>query len=340
MPTPGHLCGFSLIHSGFRGWGAALALDPHKSERPFSRRPRIPIIMNTSAPNNRSKAAWVFAPLALALTFAACDRAPSESELAARAEADRLKSELQARDSLIGEMTLSFDDIEKNIALMDERGRLLGENAEGDLNVDKRQKIVRDLQLMNGLLQESRDRIAELNKRLDKSNIEASGLRNKLKELDRMLAARDSSIANLKDELLARDFKIEQVNEQLTAIELEMAKREAIIEQQTEQLNKAWYAVGTAKELEERGLVTKTGGFIGLGKQSTLSEAATAAQFKEVDVREVTRVPLQGRKAKMVTDHPRNSYSIVENGNELAYIEIKDPDAFWRLSKYMVVEVK
>jgi hypothetical protein len=30
----------------------------------------------------------------------------------------------------------------------------------------------------------------------------------------------------------------------------------------------------------------------------------------------------------------------VENGDELAYLDIKDPDAFWRLSKYAVVEVK
>lgn len=296
--------------------------------------------MNTTPANNSSKAVLIFAPLALAMAFAACQSGPSEAELAARSEADRLKNELQSRDSLIGEMTLSFDDIEKNIALMDERGRLLGESAEGDLNVDKRQKIVRDLQLMNGLMQESRDRIADLTKRLDKSSIEAKGLRKKLKELDLMLATRDSSITSLKDELLARDFKIEQVNEQLTAIELEVAKREAIIEQQTNQLNTAWYAVGTAKELEERGLVTKTGGFIGIGKQSALNDDAATAQFKEVDVRETTRVPLQGKKAKVVTEHPSNSYSIVEDGDELAYIEIKDPNAFWRLSKYMVVEVK
>lgn len=282
----------------------------------------------------------LFVPIAAALAFTACQNGPSEGELAARAEADRLKNELQSRDSLIGEMTLSFDDIEKNIALMDEREKLVDENTEGDLNMDKRQKIVRDLQLMNGLLQESRERIADLNKRLDRSKIDAGGLRKKLKELDRMLATRDSSIATMKDELLARDFKIGQVNEQLTAIELEMAKREAIIEQQTNEMNTAWYAVGTAKELEDRGLVDRSGGFIGLGKQSVLSNEATASDFKAVDVRETKRVPLQGKKAKVVTEHPRDSYSIVENGDELAYIEIKDPGSFWRLSKYMVVEVK
>ncbi len=297
--------------------------------------------MNTNQKKGRLNMSLGLVPAMSALFFlGACQSGPTEGELAARAESDKLKNELIARDSLIGEMALSFDDIEKNIALMDEREKLLDESAEGELNMDKRKKIVRDVQLMNGLMQQSRDRIADLTKRLDKSKIEAGGLRKKLKDLDLMLASRDSSINTMKDELLARDFKIGQVNEQLTAIELEMAKREAIIEQQTNQMNTAWYAMGTSKELEDRGLVTKGGGFIGIGKQTLLNEDATAAQFKQVDVRDTKRLTLEGKKANLVTEHPKDSYSIVENGDALAYLEIKDPEAFWRLSKYMVVELR
>lgn len=278
--------------------------------------------------------------LAVSTVFAACQSGPSEAELAARAETESLKSQLQSRDSLIGEMALSFNDIEKNIALMDEREKFLGDNAQGELDLNEREKIVRDLQLMNGLMQESRDRIADLTKRLDKSKIEAGGLRKKLKELDRMLASRDSSIASMKDGLLAKDFQIEQVNQQLTAMELEVAKREAFIEQQTNVMNTAWYTIGTSKELEDRGVITSTGGLIGIGKSQELSQDVSMNQFKEVDVRTTQRVTLQGKKAKLVTEHPQASYTIVEEGDQLAYLEIKDPVAFWRLSKYMVVEVK
>ncbi len=278
--------------------------------------------------------------LAVSCVLIACENGPSPGEIAARAETERLKSELQGRDSLIGEMALSFDDIEKNIMLMDEREKVLSENAEGELNMDKRKKMVRDLQLMNGLMQESRERIADLTKRLDKSKVETGGLRKKLKALDLMLASRDSSIASMKDELLARDFKIEQVNEQLTAIELEVAKQEAYIEKQTNEMNTAWYVVGTSKELEDQGVVTRTGGLIGIGKTAAVNSDVANDRFKEVDVRQTSRVPLGVKKAHLVTEHPKGSYSIVEEGDELAYLEIKDPAAFWRLSKYMVVEVK
>jgi len=278
--------------------------------------------------------------LAVSCVLIACENGPSPGEIAARAETERLKSELQGRDSLIGEMALSFDDIEKNIMLMDEREKVLSENAEGELNMDKRKKMVRDLQLMNGLMQESRERIADLTKRLDKSKVETGGLRKKLKALDLMLASRDSSIASMKDELLARDFKIDQVNEQLTAIELEVAKQEAYIEKQTNEMNTAWYVVGTSKELEDQGVVTRTGGLIGIGKTAAVNSDVANDRFKEVDVRQTSRVPLGVKKAHLVTEHPKGSYSIVEEGDELAYLEIKDPAAFWRLSKYMVVEVK
>lgn len=280
--------------------------------------------------------------MAVAASFAltACQSGPTEGELAARAETAQLRSELQSRDSLIGEMALSFDDIQENIALMDQKEKILRSDAGGELDLDKRKKIVRDIQLMTGLLQESRDRIVDLTKRLDKSKIEAGGLRKKLKELDMMLASRDSSIATMKEGLLAKDFQIEQVNQQLTAMELEVAKREAFIEQQTNEMNAAWYVVGTSKELEERGVVTSTGGFIGIGKTARLNGDVTNNEFKEVDVREMTRVQLGVKKAHLVSEHPKNSYLIVEEGDELAYLEIKDPAAFWKMSRYMVVEVK
>ena len=130
------------------------------------------------------------------------------------------------------------------------------------------------------------------------------------------------------------------MNQQLTAMELEVAKHEAFIEQQTNEMNAAWYVVGTSKELEERGVVTRTGGVIGIGKTAHMSGDVTANEFKQVDVRQVTRVPLGVKKAHLVSEHPKDSYQIVEEGDELAYLEIKDPAAFWRMSRYMVVEVK
>lgn len=105
--------------------------------------------------NNRvsSSAPWkatgLFPGLVVLVYLGSCNTGPSEVEMAARSEADRLKNELVVRDSLISEMALSFDEIEQTFSMFDEREKLLGESAAGELNLDKRQKIVRDVQLMN-----------------------------------------------------------------------------------------------------------------------------------------------------------------------------------------------
>ena len=124
----------------------------------------------------------------VALGLVACQSGPSESEQAALAENARLKSEVTNRDSLISDMSRSFGEIEDNLAMIEDREKLLPVG-EASLTVDQRQRIMRDIQLMNSLMQESRDRVAELAAKLDKSKVESGSLRKKLKALDTELTA-------------------------------------------------------------------------------------------------------------------------------------------------------
>lgn len=269
----------------------------------------------------------------------ACQNGPSDSEKAALAENARLQEEVQSRDSLISDMTRSFGDIEQNLALIEDREKLLPAD-EGSLTTDQRARIMRDIQLMNSLMQESRDKVAELTRKLDKSKVESGSLRKKLKALDVELASRDSAIIQMKEELLAKDFKIEEVNQRLTVFELEMAKREATIEQLGNEMHTAWYAVGSSKELEDNGVVTRSGGVLGVGRTSALNDAVASNNLRSIDTRSTDRIPLEGKKVELVTEHPAGSYEIVREADELAYLKIKDPDAFWRLSHYLVAEVR
>lgn len=275
----------------------------------------------------------------LAIGLVACENGPSETEKAAVAENERLKSEVLVRDSLISDMTRSFGDIEQNLALIEDREKLLPPD-EASITVDQRQRIMRDIQLMNSLLQESRDRIAELTSKLDKSKVESGSLRKKLKALDAELTSRDSAITLMKEELLAKDFRIEEVNQKLTAFELEMARREATIEQLGNEMHTAYYAVGSAKELEENGVVKRDGGVLGIGRTSGLNTSVASNSLRTIDTRNTERIPLEGKKIDLVTEHPEGSYEIVKEADKLAYLKIKDPDAFWKLSHYLVAEVR
>lgn len=275
------------------------------------------------------------------LAWGACERGPSETELAATAESEHLRDQLRSRDSLIADLTNSFRSIEENLAMVHDREKAVIDNSsEQKLSTDQRERILRDLQLMNGLMHESREKIAELTGKLDKSKVESGSLRKKLKALDTEIATRDSAITVMKDQLLAKDFRIEEVNQQLSSLELEIARRQATIEQLGNELHTAWYAIGTRQELEKEGVLARTGGVLGIGRTSQMQENVADSHFHQVDMRTTERIPLEGKKVELVSEHPAGSYEIVEDGDALAYLRIKDADAFWRLSHYLVAEVK
>jgi hypothetical protein len=117
-------------------------------------------------------------------------------------------------------------------------------------------------------------------------------------------------------------------------------KKDEKIITQTNELNKAFFTSGTFKELKERGLVTKEGGFIGLGKKESLQKNFSDSSFKEINITEIKTFSVTSKEAKLITDHPAGSYEFVRGtDNKIKALEIKDPKQFWKISKYAIVEL-
>ena len=58
-------------------------------------------------------------------------------------------------------------------------------------------------------------------------------------------------------------------------------------------------------------------------------------------LRKLKSIPVNSKEAKLITSHPSSSYELVrDKDNKIASIDIKDPDQFWKISKYAVVEIK
>ena len=109
---------------------------------------------------------------------------------------------------------------------------------------------------------------------------------------------------------------------------------------QTNKMNTAYIVSGTYKELKSKGILNKEGGFLGMGRSEYLVKDVSDSLFKQIDITEIKTIPVNSKSAKLVTDHPLNSYEMVLEGEKkIAYIEIKDPEQFWKISKYAVVEI-
>nr|MBD3621444.1 hypothetical protein [Sunxiuqinia sp.] len=144
-----------------------------------------------------------------------------------------------------------------------------------------------------------------------------------------------------------KDMMVADLNEKVETMEFEIAKQTDtiasklnVIDRKTTELNTAHIAYGTYKELKEKGLLTKEGGFFWIGQNKTIQENFDDEYFTELDIRETKTIPLHSKRATVISEHPANSYTMIEEDGQIAYLQIEDPQEFWKISKYAIIEVK
>lgn len=252
-----------------------------------------------------------------------------------------LTDKVNARDSVINEWITIFDDIEKNIAMIKEKEKLITVNSSNaEISNDKRLQVLEDIKTINTLLEQNKNKIAFLNAQLKKSGGTIKVLQIKISELEASMKQNENEISELKTSLVEKKFEVEQLNTQVAVMQDTISKKDEKISTQTYEMNKAFYTCGTYKELKVKGLLTKEGGFIGLGKTKSLTGNFPDNSFVQIDLTVTKSISLNSKSAKLISEHPAGSYEFVrDNDKRIISIEIKDPDLFWKISKYAVVEI-
>ena len=249
---------------------------------------------------------------------------------------------LTSRDSVINEWMLTFDEIEKDLSTVKEKENIITmKSSDQEFSKDKKQQILKDIEYVNTLLDQNKKKIASLTAQLKNSGGTIKGLQVKVAELEASMKQRESEIADLKVALTQKDFEIGQLNTRMSDAQVAIAQKDEKISNQTAEMNKGFVAYGTYKSLKAKGLVSKEGGFLGLGKKESLHEDFSDSLFTQVNISETKSIPVNSKSAKLITDHPTGSYTMIrDKDNKIASIEIKNPQEFWKISKYAVVEIK
>ncbi len=268
-------------------------------------------------------------------------------------ENSNLNAVLETRDSLVNDLASTFDEIEQNLTFIKEkRGQLVLAQKEG--NKSRKETLVADIKLMNEMLAESSKKIEDLEKRLKSSGIDIKSYKNKIAQLTKTIGEQDESMKQLQAELDQRDFTIAEKDVQLTKLNEDIlskedsllkkseiiAEKSQVIVEKDNEMNKAFFAAGTHRELIEKGVLTKEGGFLGIGKNISIKDDLNENFFTQLDIRNTNQFPLNAKRAKLITEHPANSYKLVEENDKIAYLEIENPREFWKLSKYVIVETR
>jgi hypothetical protein len=249
---------------------------------------------------------------------------------------------LTSRDSVINEWMLTFDEIEKDLNTVKEKENIITMKSEDkEFSKDKKQQILKDIEYVNTLLDQNKKKIASLTAQLNKSGGTIKGLQIRIAELEASMKERETQIADLKVVLTQKDFQIGQLNTKMSEQEVAIAQKDEKITTQTAEMNKGFIASGTYKELKAKGLINKEGGFLGIGRKEAMVQGFSQSVFTQVNITETKSIPVNSKDAKLITFHPTSSYEMVrDKDNKIASIDIKNPDEFWKVSKYAVVEIK
>ena len=284
----------------------------------------------------------------LATTLFSCNQGELQS---LRQENQQLLNEAAEKDSAMVTFMESFNEIEQNLAEIRERelNIALKNDESGENSGDVQAQIKEDIRVINELISENKKTIEDLNQQLKSTkgrNVELNRMLVRLKDqLNTQIEEKDQQIALLKDDLQKMNFTVEELNSDLDTLRqvnselaLSNEEKEQMIEEQVSQINTAYVALGTDKELQETNIITKEGGFLGIGRTEKLSGNLDESSFTKIDIRETKTIPIEGKKIELVTPHPADSYKI--NGEDkIESIEITQPDKFWNNSKYLVVRV-
>ncbi|PKP10797.1 MAG: hypothetical protein CVU09_06200 [Bacteroidetes bacterium HGW-Bacteroidetes-4] len=257
-------------------------------------------------------------------------------------EKTELILQLDDRDNLIDDMVTTFNEIETDLMRITEKENLIEfETGDMEYNRTKKEKIIDNISYINTLLDDNKKRISYLNKRLKDSGLKMSSLEQKIANLEQSLLSRDSSITTLKQVLEQKDYEMAQLNQRMEQKDLLIARQNEVIDYQNNEKLVAYATAGNYKELEAKGVLTKERGFLFFGKETVLQNEFPIESFEEVNILDTKYIALHGRKASVITNHPKDSYVFVRDSSEaLAYLEITDPNAFWRVSKYAVIETR
>ena len=281
--------------------------------------------------------------IVLPVFLASCENKKQTEQInQLQAEQQRYSKDAVSKDSLINDFLLTLNEIEANLAEIRTREKLISAKTEQGKELSKptREQINTDIRMINELMQENKNKIAELNRKLKSSNLKIAEFQNMVANTNTQLAERDTEIIALKDQLTNLNFSVALLNDTISRIRDDNRSLSQTIVEKTDALNVAHFIVGERKDLIEKEILNKSGGFLGMGRTQKVAGDVNMEQFTEVDIRSFKSIPLGVKKATLITTHPAGSYEFVEADKKVQEIIIKDPIKFWQKSRILVISTE
>lgn len=277
--------------------------------------------------------------LALCATMLASCEFVTKREKELTAQNESLATELSEKNAALDQAIQAIADIQEGFRAINEAEGRVTVQTQGGEGVTDSERMKEDILFIQQKMEENRKQIERLEKKLKASGSETASLRKVLANLQKELEEKVASIAALQNELAEKNIRIAELDKAVATLTGDVNNlqqvtdvQQEVIEQQVAQLNAAWYVYGTAKELKEQNILRD-------GKVLSSAEF-NKGYFTEIDVRVDRVFPLYAKRAQLLTTHPAGSYEFVKDADKLLTLNVLDFEAFWSVSRYMVIQVR
>lgn len=215
-----------------------------------------------------------------------------------------------------------------------------------DLNAENataRENLARQMEAVQRGLIDRRKRIEELEAKLAANNGGTAKMKQQMEILRQQIDQQASAVADLRSQLEAANIHIQQLdstivslNATVDTITAERNRTEEQLQATINDLNAVYYVIGTDKELKAANIV-EGGGF--LRKDKVLPADFDRSYMTRADRRSLTEIPLDAKKAKVLTQQPAESYQLDRNSSGHLSLVITDPKKFWATTNILVIKI-
>ena len=242
------------------------------------------------------------------------------------------------QNSEMESMLADLNDISAGMQSLRDAERLLtletiNENKDNSKSKQQLNQLKKDVQAITEAIASYKEQISKLEgknksqsaefKRLIAGlNAELDQRTQKLNEITKQLAVKTEEVANLTENVEALDKA--NKSQQMTINEQDMA------------IHQGHYLIGNRKELKEAEVISRQGIFC----PPIVSSQAQKANFTDLDIREMKVIPLNSKKAKLLSVHPADSYTLETGEDGNMTLKINDENNFWKQTKYLVVMIE
>lgn len=271
----------------------------------------------------------------------ACNNKAEKELLTQKALQDSVEAALAAKNTEVEMLFQQLNEIEENLSVVTSKYADVSKikDKTGEVNVDTRTKITSQIQDINDLLTEQKQRIDNLNAQLRKQKNTNKELTAFIEKLQARIAEQEEEIQLLTTELQKHKIIIDNLNRNLDELNKKNQDKDERILKIEEEKNAAYYIIGERKELLEKGIINRKGGFLGIGKRSVASSDSELKNYSKIDIRRVPEIQLPGTKIKILTSHPSESYRLESDEKRPTRLVITNPSLFWQKSKFLVIEL-